>query len=53
MSRKPQVFLKLGMNGHPYWFESSQQNFFENLLRKDYNLKSVPVKFNLRRMFFD
>jgi GTP-binding protein len=46
------LLIRLNVN-EPDWFESSQLSFFENLLRKDHNLKSVPVKFNLRRMFFD
>lgn len=41
--------IRLNVN-EPKWFETSQLGFFENLLRKKYNLKGVPVKFLLRRI---
>lgn len=33
----------------PTWFESSQLAFFDKVLRAQYDLKSVPVKFLIRR----
>lgn len=33
----------------PEWFGHSQLTFFENLLRAKYDLKSVPIKFVVRR----
>ena len=33
----------------PEWFGQSQLTFFENLLRAKYDLKSVPIKFVVRR----
>ena len=50
VGQKP-LFIRLNVN-EPEWFESSQLNFFENILRKDHNLKSIPIKFTLRKMFF-
>lgn len=41
--------IRLNVN-EPKWFETSQLGFFENLLRKKYALKGVPVKFLLRRI---
>lgn len=43
--------IRLNVN-EPTWFGDSQKNFFENILRKEVNLKSVPIKFALRKMFF-
>ncbi len=43
--------IRLNVN-EPKFFESSQLSFFENLLRKNYNLKSVPVRFVVRKMLF-
>lgn len=40
--------IGLGVN-EPAWFGSSQLAFFENLLRKNYNLIGVPVKFIVRK----
>ena len=39
------LLIRLNVN-EPDWFESSQLSFFENILRKEHNLKSVPVKIN-------
>lgn len=33
----------------PLWFGSSQLNYFENVLRRAYDLKGVPVKFIVRK----
>ncbi len=44
--------IRLNVN-EPLWFGSSQRSFFENILRKEYNLKGIPVVFAVRRMFFD
>jgi GTP-binding protein len=44
--------IRLNVN-EPKWFETSQLGFFENLLRKNYDLKGVPVKFLLRRIQFE
>lgn len=33
------------------WFGPSQLGFFENLLRENYELKGVPVRFSLRKKF--
>lgn len=33
------------------WFGPSQLAFFENLLREQYDLKGVPVRFSLRKKF--
>lgn len=33
----------------PDWFESSQLSFFENVLRKNYSLNGVPIKFILKK----
>jgi GTP-binding protein len=33
----------------PLWFQESQQAFFENILRSNYNLIGVPVKFIFRK----
>lgn len=33
----------------PRWFEKSQLGFFENLLRQNYDLKGVPVRFITRK----
>lgn len=41
--------IRLYVN-EPKWFETSQLGFFENLLRKNYNLKGIPVKFLIRRI---
>lgn len=43
--------IRLNVN-EPDWFGDSQLGFFENILRKDLNLKSVPIKIVPRRMFF-
>lgn len=51
VNTKP-LLIRMNVN-EPEWFESSQLNFFENMLRKEHNLKSVPIKFSLHRMFFN
>ncbi|HAU30479.1 MAG: GTPase Der [candidate division TM6 bacterium GW2011_GWF2_43_17] len=33
---------------HPQWFEDSQKRFAENVLRKTFDLVSVPIKFIVR-----
>lgn len=33
---------------HAVWFEQAQLGFFENILRSEYDLKGVPVKFIVR-----
>jgi GTPase len=38
----PTILLKVN---HPEWFGPSQLAYFENTLRKKYDLKSVPIKF--------
>lgn len=43
--------IRLNVN-EPEWFGESQLNFFENILRKQFNLKSVPVRFVVRKTFF-
>ena len=42
------ITLGLAVN-EPAWFGSSQLAFFENLLRKKYDLLGVPVKFIVRK----
>lgn len=44
--------IRLNVN-EPLWFGDSQKSFFENILRKQYDLKSVPVVFAVRKMRFD
>ncbi len=41
--------IRLNVN-ESQWFESSQLAFFENLLRKNYDLKSIPVKFTVKKV---
>lgn len=48
VGQKPPT-IRLNVN-HAQWFESSQLSFFENLLRKNYELKSIPVKFIVRQV---
>jgi len=44
--------LTIGMAvNEPDWFGPSQLAFFENLLRAEYNLQGVPVRFSLRKKF--
>lgn len=38
------ITIKLKTN-LPQFFETSQQSFFENIVRRTYNLKGVPVRF--------
>lgn len=45
------LIIRLNVN-HTEWFGESQLGFFENILRKDADLKSVPIRFVLRKMFF-
>lgn len=33
----------------PSWFESSQLGFIENILRKNFDLKGCPIKFELKK----
>jgi GTP-binding protein len=33
----------------PRWFEKAQLGFFENLLRQNYDLKGIPVRFVVRK----
>lgn len=40
---KAPLTLLLRVN-NPDWFESSQMNFFENLMRKEYDLVGAPIK---------
>jgi len=40
------IILKVN---YPEWFGSSQVSFFENILRKKYDLKGVPIKFLVRK----
>lgn len=44
--------IRLNVN-EPLWFGDSQKSFFENILRKQYSLKGVPVVFAVRKMHFD
>lgn len=44
--------IRLNVN-NPDWFGESQLSFFENILRKEGDLKSVPIKFATRKMFFN
>lgn len=41
--------IRLNVN-EAQWFESSQLSFFENLLRKNYDLRGVPIKFIVRQV---
>jgi GTP-binding protein len=40
--------IALGVN-KPDWFGSSQKAFFENIMRSEYDLKGVPIKFIVKR----
>lgn len=40
------IILKVNM---PEWFGPSQLSYFENVLRKKYDLKGTPIKFLLRK----
>ncbi len=44
--------IRLNVN-EPAWFGDSQKSFFENILRKEYNLKSIPVVFAVCKMQFN
>ncbi len=48
LANKP-FTVRLNVNEES-WFAQSQLNFFENILRKAYNLKSVPVKLLPRKI---
>ena len=48
LANKP-FTVRLNVNEES-WFGQSQLNFFENILRKNYNLKSVPVKLLPRKI---
>lgn len=42
--------ITIGMSvNEPAWFGSSQRAFFENLLRKQYDLVGAPIKFIIRK----
>lgn len=42
--------MTIGMRvNEPTWFGDSQKAFFENLLRKEYDLVGVPIRFIIRR----
>ncbi len=43
--------IRLNVN-EPDWFGESQINFFDNIMRKEFDLKSVPIKFATRKTFF-
>jgi len=47
IARSP-ITLLLTVN-QPLWFGPSQLGFFDNLLRKNFNLRGVPVKFVVRK----
>ncbi len=42
------ITIELTVN-NAYWFEDSQLGYFENILRKEYDLISVPIKFLLKK----
>lgn len=42
----PTIFMKVN---DPKWFGSSQLGFFENILRSEYDMQGVPVKFVVRK----
>ncbi len=48
ITSKPPTF-RLNVN-EPGWFETSQLGFFENLLRKTYELVGVPIQFVVKRV---
>ena len=48
IAEKPPT-IRLNVN-QAQWFESSQLGFFDNLLRKNYDLKGVPIKFVVRQV---
>lgn len=50
IAKKP-FSVRLNVN-EPEWFGESQLNFFENILRKHFNLKSTPVRFVVKKTFF-
>ncbi|MGC2310513.1 MAG: ribosome biogenesis GTPase Der [Candidatus Babeliaceae bacterium] len=44
--------ITIGMEvNEPDWFGPSQLGFFENVLRKHFDLKGVPIKFVVRKQF--
>ena len=43
--------IRLNVN-EPQWFETSQLGFLENVMRKTYDLKSIPISFIPRKMIF-
>lgn len=45
-SAPPTIFLRVN---EPVWFGESQLGFFENLLRSEYDMLGVPVKFVVRK----
>ncbi len=48
--RTAPITLVLTVN-NPAWFKDSQLGFFENVLRSEYDLKGVPVKFIVRAKY--
>ncbi len=44
--------VRLNVND-PQMYGDSQRAFFENILRKKYNLKSIPVMFAVKKMIFN
>ncbi len=48
---KGPVIIRLNVND-PQMYGDSQRAFFENILRKKYSLKSVPIMFAVKKMVF-
>jgi GTPase len=46
--RTAPITIELRVN-EPLWFGDSQLNFFENLLRSEYDMVGVPVKFTVKK----
>lgn len=49
---KGPFIVRLNVND-PQMYGDSQRAFFENILRKKYNLKSIPVMFAVKKMIFN
>lgn len=47
-TKKAPITIALRVN-QPEWFEQSQLSFFENIMRKNYDLRGVPIKFVVRK----
>jgi len=45
-SKPPTIALCVNM---PEWIQTREKGFFENVLRKKYNFKSVPIVFATRK----